>query len=430
MSRSVFTPLTLALSLGSFFGFVSTATAQSITATPDGTNTLIDQQSGQYDITGGTAAGQNLFHSFQDFGLNTGETANFIAPGEISNILGRVTGGNPSLINGLIQISGGSPNLFLMNPAGMVFGAGASLNLPASFTATTANAIVFENGFSSGFFNAIGSNNYATLVGSPNQFYFGALGAGENTGAIVNLGNLAVSSGESLSLLGRSLVNEGHLSANQGNLNLGVAPAGGSLILRQPGMVLGLEIVTGEELSTIDLPLLLTSGSSHQAATLVENPDGTVRILTTEPGTLLNRGILQAESGQVLLQAPQVTISGDVQVGGQPLATGGRILVLGDRLELQGANLNASGDTGGGSILVGGDFQGQGDLPTATKTIVDGDSVLTANAIVSGDGGKIVVWADDVTRFEGWASAKGGAVSGDGGLIEISGKISCSWGTG
>lgn len=59
----------------------------------------------------------------------------------IRNILGRVTGGNPSIINGLIKVTGGNSNLFLINPAGIIFGAGARLNVPADFTATTANGI-------------------------------------------------------------------------------------------------------------------------------------------------------------------------------------------------------------------------------------------------------------------------------------------------
>jgi filamentous hemagglutinin family protein len=155
-------PLTIALSLGSLFPLSHTAEAQSITPAADGINTQVDQQNNQYDITGGTQAGQNLFHSFYDFGLNTGETANFINPStDISNILGRVTSGNPSVINGLIQISGGgSPNLFLMNPAGMVFGSGASLNLPGSFTATTATGIGLTGG---GTFNALDGNNFNLL---------------------------------------------------------------------------------------------------------------------------------------------------------------------------------------------------------------------------------------------------------------------------
>ncbi|HBW56628.1 MAG TPA: hypothetical protein DEF27_02030 [Oscillatoriales bacterium UBA8482] len=61
---------------------------------------------------------------------------NFISTPNIQNILGRINGGSPSFIDGLIQVTGGNSNLFLMNPAGMIFGYPARLDVPASFLAT------------------------------------------------------------------------------------------------------------------------------------------------------------------------------------------------------------------------------------------------------------------------------------------------------
>uniref|UniRef100_A0ACD5GZT2 Filamentous hemagglutinin N-terminal domain-containing protein n=1 Tax=Desertifilum tharense IPPAS B-1220 TaxID=1781255 RepID=A0ACD5GZT2_9CYAN len=66
--------------------------------------------------------GTNLFHSFEQFGLSEGQIANFLSSPQIQNILGRVIGGDASIINGLIQVSGGNSNLFLINPAGILFG--------------------------------------------------------------------------------------------------------------------------------------------------------------------------------------------------------------------------------------------------------------------------------------------------------------------
>ena len=120
-------------------------TAQSITAAQDGTNTVILPNGQRFDITGGTQTGANLFHSFQQFGLSQGQIANFLSQPNIQNILGRVVGGDPSVINGLIQLTGGNSNLYIMNPAGVIFGSNASLNVPASFTATTANGIQVGN---------------------------------------------------------------------------------------------------------------------------------------------------------------------------------------------------------------------------------------------------------------------------------------------
>jgi len=423
-------PLTIALSLGSLLPLTRTAEAQSITPAADGVNTIVDQQDNQYDITGGTQAGQNLFHSFYDFGLNTGETANFISPStDIANILGRVTSGNPSLINGLIQISGGgSPNLFLMNPAGMVFGADARLNLPGSFTATTATGIGLS---SEGTFNALDGNNFNLLVGTPNRFDFATLlpsVANTDVGAIFNWADLSVQPGQSLSLFGRSLFNAGTLSASGGTVNTIVVPQGESLKLSQPGMVLELElapqdgfVIPVEHLKAIDLPLLLTEGQTQHAQVLEAQADGSYRITS---GTLVNTGSFLAlgEDSQVLAKAPRVSISGDVSVAGTPLERGGRILLLGDQVNLIDANLDASGGIGGGTILVGGDLRGQGDLPQASQTTVNTGTVLSADGGRSGDGGQIVVWSKDTTRFEGWASARGGTLAGNGGLIELSGK--------
>jgi filamentous hemagglutinin family protein len=80
----------------------------------------------------------NCWQRVQTFRLNL-QTANFTAAPNIQNILGRVVGGEASVINGILTVTGGAnPNLYLMNPAGIIFGSGASLSVPGSFTATTA----------------------------------------------------------------------------------------------------------------------------------------------------------------------------------------------------------------------------------------------------------------------------------------------------
>jgi filamentous hemagglutinin family protein len=137
------------LTLGSL-GIPQVAIAQSITPAPDGTGSIIHYNGNTYTIGGGTQAGANLFHSFQQFGLQPSEIADFLSNPAIQNVVGRVVGGDPSVIEGLIRLSGGNSNLFLMNPAGWVFTNGASLDVPGSFGVTTANRI----GFGDAFFNA------------------------------------------------------------------------------------------------------------------------------------------------------------------------------------------------------------------------------------------------------------------------------------
>ena len=145
---------TSTLALFSVTMAASTAWAQNITAAADGTNTTILHNGNLYTIDGGTQAGANLFHSFEKFGLTPQETAHFLSDPSIHNVLGRVVGGNASTIEGLIRLTGSNANLYLMNPAGIVFTQGASLDLPGSFAATTATQIGFEGGF----FNASGEN--------------------------------------------------------------------------------------------------------------------------------------------------------------------------------------------------------------------------------------------------------------------------------
>jgi filamentous hemagglutinin family protein len=109
--------------------------------TPDGTlGTAVIQNGHVYDITGGTrpSGGPNLFHSFDQFSVGTTDTARFSGPPGIENILGRVTGGQQSLIDGLLQSTIPGANLYLLNPSGVLFGPNARLDVGGSFHVSTA----------------------------------------------------------------------------------------------------------------------------------------------------------------------------------------------------------------------------------------------------------------------------------------------------
>src|SRR5919199_1453251 len=380
--------------------------AQSITKAPDGTKTIVTPDGHTYNITGGTVSGENLFHSFQKFGLSEGQIANFLSNPQIRNILGRVVGGDPSIINGRIQVTGGNSNLYLMNPAGIVFGPGASLNVPASFTATTANGI----GFGGGSFNAVGPNSYSDLVGNPNSFAFTT----SQPGSVINAGNLAVDQGQNLTLLGGTTINTGTLSAPGGNITIAAVPGENRVRISQAGMVLTLDIEpatatsdsslpTAGGMSPHSLPQLLTGGNLENATGVTVNPDGSVSL--TNSGTAIPT------------QAGTAIASGTVDVSG---TTGGTVNVLGNQVNLIGANINASGTNGGGTVLIGGDYKGQGTVPNANSTFVSSNSVINADALTNGNGGKVIAWADDTNRVQGSISARGGTESGDGGLVETS----------
>lgn len=95
--------------------------------------------------------------------------------------------------------------------------------------------------------------------------------------------------------------------------------------------------------------------------------------------------------------------------------------VLGEEVALTAASINADGVNGGGTVLIGGEYLGQRDIPTAQTTTVDAGSVISVNARQTGDGGRVIVWSDGTTEFGGQIPAQGGAIAGNGGFVETSG---------
>jgi filamentous hemagglutinin family protein len=393
--------------------------AQPITPASDGTGTVVTPHGNRFDIQGGSLAqdGGNLFHSFQQFGLDSGQIANFVSTPEIQNILGRVVGGDASIINGLIQVTGSNANLFLMNPAGIIFGQQASLNVPASFSATTATGIGFAG---NSWFNAFGNNNYNTLIGTPSQFAFDS----PQPGVIVNAGNLSVLPGQNLTLLGGSVINTGQLTAPSGSITIAAVQGENLVKISQEGHLLSLEIepprsVDGQPLpiSPQDLPTLLTGSAGTVETGLTVSPSGTVQLtnygetIPHEAGTTIVSGTVDASDVGARMPKPSQQ-------------AGGTVYVLGNKVGLFSANINASGTNGGGTVLMGGDFQGRGTVPNALETFVSSDSVVSADALLSGNGGKVIAFSDRTASIHGILTARGGTVFGNGGLIETSGKQS------
>lgn len=176
--------------------------------TPDNTvDTTVNQNGNVAEITGGQTRGDNLFHSFQDFSVPTGNEAHFNNADTIKNIFSRVTGGNVSNIDGLIQAQG-SASLFLVNPAGIIFGENASLNIGGSFIGSSADSILFPDDIS---FSA--SDTQAEPILTVNAPI--GLGFRDNPGDIVNRSvannftGLTVPANETIALVGGNIEFDG-----------------------------------------------------------------------------------------------------------------------------------------------------------------------------------------------------------------------------
>ncbi len=184
--------------------------------TPDGTlgaegstvtpNVSIDSLPGDR-IDGGATRGTNLFHSFLDFNVGNGQRVYFANPVGIENILSRVTGNNLSNILGTLGVDGGA-NLFLLNPNGIIFGENAKLDIAGSFVASTANSVVFNNGYK---FSAKNPETPPLLtVNVPLGVQYGT---NQLSTTIANSGNLAV--GQNLTLSTGNLDLQGQLQAGK-----------------------------------------------------------------------------------------------------------------------------------------------------------------------------------------------------------------------
>ncbi|WP_052288251.1 CHAT domain-containing protein [Leptolyngbya iicbica] len=378
--------------------------AQGIVPAADGTGTQVTPNGPDYTITGGSTAAdnQNLFHRFTDFNLLTGESATFLTQPEILNILSGVTGNNPSIIDGLLQVSGSNANLFLINPNGILFGPNSALNLQGSFTASTANQVNFADGL----LDLAGTSDYATLVGPPQSFGFTL----ENPASVVNAGNLTVPVGESVMLLGGQVLNTGTLTAPGGEVVISAVEGGNWVRIAQSGSLLNLELATvateatgAMPFSPLTLPELLTGSAIALAESVTINADGSIQL------------------GEATVEATPASaiVSGAIEVAA---LTGGQVLTLGRDLTLTHALINASGQTAGGTVRIGGDYQGQGRLPRAQTAWLDAHSTIQADALDTGHGGEVIVWADGTTLFQGLITARGGPNGGDGGLVETSGR--------
>jgi len=390
-----------------------------------------------------TQSTPNAAINWQAFGIAAGESVRFSQPAASSIVLNRVVGQDPSQIMGSLSSNG---QVFLLNPNGVIFGPGAQVS--------------------------VGGIVASTLSMSDADFMAGrhSLTRGATAGSIVNQGSIVASKGGYVALVAQQVRNEGTiitpggtsalasgdkitltldngsllgLNVDRGTLNglvenrQAIRADGGVVILTAKAMdgvlrslINNTGIIEAGRISGQDGIITLEASDVRNAGTIAASQVG-IRAtgdITLEQGSSVSASGPQGGGAVSLIAGGIANVSGVVEARGET-GVGGRIDILGDLTGVFGnASVDASGRTGGGTILIGGDVLGGAltsagvALPTSSRTVLGGNASLRADAIDSGDGGKVVLWSNDYTGFHGSISARGGAVSGNGGFVETSSK--------
>jgi|GEM_PF-3557006 len=357
-----------------------------------------------------TAADRAII-SYENFNVAPEERVQFIQPCKNSTVLNRVTGSEPSKILGNISSNG---TVFFVNPNGVYFGPDSCVD--------TGSLIVSTLDIADGDF-------------LENRFFFRIK---ENIkGFIHNEGTLSASD---VVLLSPQIKNEGFIRAL---LSKVVLTSGETVTLSFSGnelMSFEIEKEAEEALiehcGRIEAPcgeVFIQSSRAKSAIRNVINTDGLFegKTLVQKNGTVRIARESSIKGRSAFIEASKVFIEGEIDVSNKTSSKiGGTLHVLGDHIQLKGAQIDVSGEFGGGTVLIGGEYKGEGSFGNAVANTVDASSVIKANALSEGDGGRVIVWADDATIFNGTIFATGGAVSGNGGFVETSGKKNLSIVTG
>ena len=352
-------------------------------------STSVEQSGDNFTINDGDRVGNNLFHSFGEFSVPNNGSAAFNNASDVANIFSRVTGGDVSQIDGLIQANG-SANLFLINPAGIIFGEGSRLDIGGSFYGGTAEGILFSDGVE---FNANEATPLLT-INAPVGFNLR-----EDAGNIVNRSvaesepdefgfvdpiGLAVDEGESITI-----------EANQIQFDLGLLTApGGSIELRALNDI----AISG---NAID-PAFNTSSSSGAGAIAINSSAGSISLVDTD---LSSSSFGEGNGGQISVFAQQALILEDTTLtssadfagegGNVSLESATSIVLIDTRIDTGAFDDRRSGDIQITALNNGKiDFVGREDLPAE----------ILADAFGNGEGlegnqtgGDLTVIGGDIT---------------------------------
>ena len=376
------------------------AQAQSITS--DGTlptPTEVTENGNVTEIIGGTARGNNLFHSFQDFSIPNSNEAFFNNADNISNIFSRVTGGNISNIDGLIRTNNAS--LFFLNPAGIIFGPGASLNLGSgSFYGSTADRLLFEEGE----FIATNTDNTPILtINAPI-----GLGFRDNPATITNQSGLQVSPGANLALIGGDVdFDRGQATARGGRIQLGGLAAAGTIDINANGSLSFPDNITKADVTLTnsgDIDVRGTNGSIAIDARNITLSGGNFGGSKLRAGIISEDNSPEAQAGDINLNATGAInindssyLENNVDVNG--IGNSGDINIQAGSLNLtNGSLLNVSifGEGNAGDINInvreGVTFAGSGFAVSQLSSGATGSAgniKITANSLSISDGAEL-----------------------------------------
>ena len=329
--------------------------------------------------------------NWNGFSIAQGEAVNYAQPSASSVTLNRVLGNDLSTIFGSLSANG---QVFLINPNGVMFAPGAQVNVGGLVASTLglsdanflAGRYAFEKGTGAGSIDNQGGLNgkYIALI-APNI----------NNGGNINANTAVLAAGNRVSL---DISGDGMLAASVDSAAANASIKHSGSIAADAGQV------------------FISVRSANALLDTVLNVSGVVRAQCVSK----HNGVILLDGGN----AGVVSVSGNLDTSGTSTGQiGGAVTVLGKYVGLfDGASINVSGDGGGGTALIGGNYHGAGPEAHASMTYVGKDATINADAITNGKGGQVAVWSDNATKFYGNISARGGAQGGDGGFVEVSGK--------
>ncbi len=344
---------------------------------------------GDFEISAehGRTAGTNLFHSFSTFNINTNETATFTGPDTIRNVISRVTGGSISQIDGglLSEIPGA--NIYLLNPAGIMFGENAYLDITGSFHASTADYLAMENGEK--FYTGL-SHESVLSVSEPEAFGF----LDDSVGGISVTGGSELMVENTISLIGGNIdiIEESGLTA-PGRINLAET---------DPNCHAGTIEIHTENVS-------LTGGSQIESGSLDAGKGGDVFIYAKENVEFLDSKIVSdtnssKDAGNITIEAKNISFMNGSGPGSQTYGDGkgGKItLTASDTLTLSGTNEDgyASSIT---SYSYEKDSGNAGDVLIDAKEIsCEQGGLIKAGTEGTGKGGDITIIATGKIELSG-----------------------------